>query len=122
MKINELCKQAFEDATAKGWHDPGKSPVEAHALVITEVCEAIEEVRSGTPPSYYFIDKAPTACDVHEWPPENPKPEGELIEVADAVIRLADYCGKMGWDLEQAIKVKMAYNKTRKHRHGGKLL
>lgn len=46
------------------------------------------------------------------------KPEGELIEIADAIIRLADYCGRNGWDLEEAVNLKMQYNKTRPYKHG----
>jgi hypothetical protein len=35
-------------------------------------------------------------------------------------LRIADYCGHKGWDLEAALRMKMDYNKTRPHRHGGK--
>lgn len=50
------------------------------------------------------------------------KPEGEAIELADAIIRAMDYFGGMGWDLEKAITLKHEYNKTRAFRHGGKAL
>ena len=276
MTITELVKQAFENAKEKGWHDEERSPLEYHALIHSEISEATEEARKGSPSVYqiqkdyeevkvasglsFFISK----CDVehvmrHKWyvgsgqyvrrttddmslhryilSPEdnelvdhenlNPldnrrdnlrvctkqqnqqnqgssknkrfkgiyyhkqnknwcarithnykcktigsfkteikaakaydeaakkyfgdfaylnfpeinfkedvlgnvvepnndswdksiKPEGELIELADAVIRIFDYAGAKGWDLEEAIKLKMTYNKTRSHRHGGK--
>jgi len=48
------------------------------------------------------------------------KPEGEAIELADAVIRIMDYCEFVGIDLEQAIQLKHEYNKTRPYRHGNK--
>jgi NTP pyrophosphatase (non-canonical NTP hydrolase) len=35
------------------------------------------------------------------------------VELADAVIRIADLAGAWGFDLEQIITEKMAYNKTR---------
>lgn len=84
-----------------------------------EVSEATEELRKG-PPCYqmYFVDEKPVSFD-HEPPP---KPEGLVVELADTVIRIFDLCGKMGLDLEGAIMAKMAYNKTRKHKHGGKVI
>jgi len=42
-------------------------------------------------------------------------------ELADVVIRIADFCGSMGIDLEKQVVAKMAYNETRSYRHGGKL-
>lgn len=46
------------------------------------------------------------------------KPEGVAVELADAVIRIADLCGHLGIDLEAAIDLKMAYNETRPFKHG----
>jgi NTP pyrophosphatase (non-canonical NTP hydrolase) len=42
------------------------------------------------------------------------------IEIADLVIRVADFCRANGIDLAAAVRYKMAYNETRPHRHGGK--
>jgi NTP pyrophosphatase (non-canonical NTP hydrolase) len=58
-------------------------------------------------------------CDGHGG---NKKPEGVPIELADCIIRILDYCGHAGIDIEQAIKIKHEYNKTRPHRHGGKVI
>ena len=49
---------------------------------------------------------------------ESPKPEGVPIELADAVIRICDFCGLHGIDLEAAIEAKMEYNRGRPRRHG----
>ncbi len=35
------------------------------------------------------------------------------VELADAVIRIADYCGRWGYDLGGAIVDKLEYNKSR---------
>lgn len=40
------------------------------------------------------------------------RPMGE-VECADAVIRIADFCGAMGWDLGGAIAEKMGFNLVR---------
>lgn len=98
MKLNELCEIAYRAAQEKGWYEPGllPSPLERHMLMVSELAEATEKVRKGEPPMY-FIDE---------------KPEGELIELADVLIRIADYCGFKGWDLEKAVQIKLDYNKT----------
>jgi NTP pyrophosphatase (non-canonical NTP hydrolase) len=75
------------------------------ALVHSEVSEAVECAR----------------CGLLEWYEEDGKPEGMVVELADAVIRIADLCEALGLDLESAIELKHEYNKTRSHRHGGKL-
>lgn len=51
-----------------------------------------------------------------------PKPIGIAVELADVLIRIADTCGRYNIPLEEALKLKLAYNKTRPHRHGGKKL
>lgn len=50
------------------------------------------------------------------------KPEGIAVELADCIIRILDWAGKEGMDMESIINEKMAYNRTRPYRHGGKLL
>lgn len=103
MKINELVEQAHAMAKSKGWHERKYTPLEIHMLVVSEVAEATEAVRKADPPIY--LDDAG-------------KPEGEAVELADAIIRIADYFGLMGWDLEGVIQKKMAFNANRPTRHG----
>jgi len=102
MRIREWQTIVHMLAKEKGWYETERTPLEYHMLIVSEVAEATEAVRSGQPPT------------------NTGKPEGEMIELADAVIRIMDYFEYRGFDLEGAIRTKHEYNKTRPHRHGGK--
>jgi NTP pyrophosphatase (non-canonical NTP hydrolase) len=114
--INELVRGAHKLAVEKGWW-PKSEPVnipEKLALIHSEVSEALEAYRE----SEDELD-----LRLVSWGPgnkDNDKPEGFAVELADAVIRIADLCGKLGIDLQEAIHIKMRFNASRPHRHGGK--
>lgn len=108
MRINELAQKAYAAAKARGWtheNEVGTSLM----LITSELAEALEEWRNGHDPAetYYNAEK-PT------------KPEGIPSEIADVMIRAAEFCAHHGIDIEAAIAEKMAYNDTRPYRHGGK--
>lgn len=129
MEINDIVKAVHKNAVEKGWHESERKPAEVHMLIVSEVAEATEEIRNSRPAIYQVhkeaLDKAPYDEFILPSDPRwesGLKPEGEAIELADAVIRIMDYFGSKGWNLEEAIKLKHFYNKTRPHRHGGKAL
>lgn len=93
--INNLCKEAYETAKSKGWHDEPREMGTILALIHSEVSEALEADRKGNTDNF-------------------------VEELADVCIRIFDLCGFMGIDLESAISKKMEYNKTRTYKHGGK--
>lgn len=94
--ISNLCSEAHKIAISKGWYEQPKETGTLLALVHSEVSEALEADRKD--------DK-----------------EHFAEELADVCIRIFDLCGYKGINLEQAIIKKMAYNKTRPQKHGGKL-
>lgn len=115
MTITELIKQAHETATEKGWWDKEPTFGELIALCHSELSEALEEFRNGC------------GCEQVDYEgglrgTETAEPVGIPIELADVIIRIADLCGHYGIDLEEALKQKMEYNKSRAYRHGGKVI
>jgi NTP pyrophosphatase (non-canonical NTP hydrolase) len=116
MTISELVTRAHDNAVKHGFWDPAPAFGTAIALIHSELSEALEEVRSGKPELYFKEVNGFTVTDATERRGE--KPEGVAVELADAVIRIADLCGHLGIDLEAAIDLKMAYNETRPFKHG----
>lgn len=94
--INQLVKEAHQTAIEKGWWEKDRNNYELIALMHSELSEAVEAYRKGD--------------------------EGHVVEeLADVLIRVFDLCAVRGYDLEKAVLTKMAFNKTRPYRHGGKL-
>lgn len=104
--LNELAKECYENSKAHGFWDASQNVGEKFALMHSEISEAFEEHRAGQP-----SDK------VYHSGPGFHKPEGIPIELADCMIRILDFCGAYGIDIEAAIKEKMEYNKTRPFMH-----
>ena len=104
--IEQWCADIHKLATEKGWWDTDRKFPEVVALIHSEISEAFEEWRLG--------------WDSAEFSVLPGKPCGLSIELADAVIRIMDYCEHVGIDLEEAIRIKHEYNKTRLYRHGDK--
>jgi NTP pyrophosphatase (non-canonical NTP hydrolase) len=75
-------------------------------LIVSELFEAIEQITQGT--ESFWRDTTDS------------KPEGMGIELADAFIRLMDFCKEAKIPIEQYVQLKHEYNKTRPVRHGGK--
>jgi len=116
LQIREIGAIAHENAVKKGFYDQVKerNVGEVIALMHSELSEALEEWRTGRPLTEIRYDG--------EDPRErNHKPEGFPIELADCVIRICETANALGIDLEEAIILKMNYNKTRPYRHGGKV-
>jgi len=119
ISLNQLRDKIHETAVKKGWWEEDRTFPEILALCHSELSEALEDYRDGKPVNQVegiFIERQGKEPEFakHE------KPEGVPIELADCIIRILDYCGKEGIDIEAAVKMKMEFNETRPHRHGGK--
>ena len=108
--MNELAQEIHADSVAHGWYDQedGVRPFpEIIALIHTEASEAFESWRKQEDSHYLH---------------ENGKPDGWGVEFADIIIRVLDACAYYGLDIERLLREKVDYNKTREHKHGGKLV
>lgn len=106
MTINDFVAEVHTTAVEHGWWEGDTFNVpEKLALIHSEISEALEHYRNEEKEIFFGPDG---------------KPDGFAIELADAVIRIMDLCGKMGIDLEGAIKLKHEFNKERPYRHGNK--
>lgn len=100
MTLNDMALEVHA-AMIKWWQDPAtglpikRNKGELLALIHSEISEALEGERKDL-----MDDKLP-----HRRMAE--------VELADAIIRILDYAGGFGYDLQGAFDEKMAYNKHR---------
>ena len=123
MNLNELAKEAHQIAVDHGWWEKEPSFGDLVALMHSELSEALEEYRADRGMVWHKVEEIKA-----RYPGESDvklvscKPEGIAVELADCIIRILDWMGKEGVDMEAVIREKMDYNRTRPYRHGGKLL
>lgn len=99
------------EQTVRAMHSARVLMLSKLALIHSEVSEAAESIYDSEWVASYDLQYAESSK----------KPEGLLSELADVVIRCFDLAGYLGIELSRGISVKHRFNKTRKHKHGGKL-
>ena len=104
---NEWAEFILTWGEGMGWNDSDKTQGDWAALIHTEISEAFEAFRNNLPLEFEIIDG---------------KPEGVGIEYADALIRILHWFAWEGLNVDYFLKLKMEYNYSRPHKHGGKKL
>ena len=103
--LNDYRDEVHAFNKPRWWTDAEGNPLERNkgeliCLMHSELTEAMEGERKGL-----MDDKLPH------------RPMAE-VELADVVIRIFDYAGAFGYDLEGAYREKMAFNEQRAdHKH-----
>lgn len=100
MITYELIKDIHDNAVKHGWYDTPRDYDVLASLFHSELSEGNEEYRKGRPP-VYFIRNCKIETDLSKR--NNEKPEGTLIELADFVIRILDYCGSIDFDMSKKL-------------------
>jgi NTP pyrophosphatase (non-canonical NTP hydrolase) len=111
-QLNLIARDVYENACNKGFHDIEELELEVQRMarhtanLHGEVSELWEAARKGE--LYKPCDKDADLTCMEE-------------ELADIIIRAMDTASVFGVDIGNAVKLKHEYNKTRPHKHGGKL-
>mgnify|MGYP001563192199 FL=1 len=94
--IRKFIDESHKIAREKGWWEGQRNDGELIALMHSELSEALEAMRNHG-----------SQEDIAE-------------ELADCCIRIFDYCGARGIDLQKAIGKKIKKNRSRPYKHGNK--
>jgi NTP pyrophosphatase (non-canonical NTP hydrolase) len=133
--LNKLAKSIYNDNAAKGFWptNPKERNVgEALMLMTSELGEGMEAHRKGK----FVNPKAMSNCMEMLQQNGHGMDEQQIAvfqtdfkkgvkdtfedELADAMIRILDFCGGFDIDIQGHIEAKLAYNRTRPKLHGKK--
>lgn len=118
--LNDMMDEVHKNNVDHGWFDADRSIGDDIALLHTEVSEAYEETRSHGITPYVLDPETRTKHKITTRKYGDLKPLGFPSELADILIRLLDTAKRYDVDLMFEYEAKMAYNRNRPYRHGGK--
>lgn len=121
--LNELMDKIHQNAVAKGFWERDPNLGEKLMLIVTELAEALEVHRKKG--GVIMLPSEGSKLSLERLPDEF-FPETFSIQVkdtfpdemADALIRILDLCGKLNIDIAWHVEQKMRYNATRPRLHG----
>jgi NTP pyrophosphatase (non-canonical NTP hydrolase) len=117
LTILALVNTAHDNARIHGFWDD----VEQLKVTLTpRQCENLDHIIYGQKIALIHSELSESLEGDRKNLPDDHLPEYQMkfIELADAMIRIADLAGYLGIDLEAAIIAKMEYNKSRPFKHG----
>lgn len=112
--LTAIAKACHANAEEKGFQSPPQDLATMSLNTIGEICEHWEAFRKkklGDP-----CDKSEGMLDLFGETLTN-----EEEEVADQLIRVLDVAARFNIDIAKAVRIKHGFNRTRSHRHGGKV-
>lgn len=103
--FNKLAIHIYQRATEQGFRETGQEPSDERMILLmhSELSEAVEAIRAGNPPD----------DDIPEF-------SGYEAELADCIIRIMDTAVARNLRVGEAVIAKIAFNRTRPYKHGGK--
>lgn len=126
--LNEISKEVYKGNKERGfWDEEEPNTGQKIMLMVCELSEAVEADRAGR---YADLskDRAKQIKELYQDGGKAPFISAFHTEIkdtfedemADTFIRLLDFCGRKGIDIESHIRLKLLYNSTRAHKHGKK--
>ena len=118
MEFNKFADEVHSNNVAKGFYEEKKEVGTMLMLIVSEIAEAMEadrkDKRAVEVSNFDFSEKSD--IELFERNIKNTFED----EIADTFIRLLDLVGHMDINIDWHIQQKLAYNKTRPHKHGKK--
>jgi hypothetical protein len=139
MNLTEWAREAHRNAVEHGWWETEPELPVILMLCVTELSEAMEAYRDGKPLLYGKAGSERSADReaIKEYSPTPTafeladmrfrardgviKPEGIAVGMVDCMLRLLDWFGHAGVDVERLARLKHDYNGERPYRHGTKV-